>query len=239
MSVYGVALSDRRRSIFPATRLEILRTGANVRRPRGRVLDTSHEHANCYALEVMYRPIVLALIVAASWACSDPDRPSPPSDAGPDLDADRAEAARPGDGGMDADAGTLPAHCPSGALAVHYSLTPLSNPPSLDAIQLPGLHPATIIVPAGMGGASNSLRLDVCQEPAGPKLHAILLRGASFETVSRFVLDDAVTAPVEEFVATPQGMMAKVRLPPAGDGCRRARGCARGGCPRAARPGAR
>jgi hypothetical protein len=163
----------------------------------------------------MCRSIILALIIASSWACSDPDRPSPPSDAGPDPDADRPEAPRPGDGGTDGDAGTPAVHCPSGALLVHYSLTPLSNAPSLDAIQLPGLHPATIIVSAGMGGASNSLRLDVCQEPAGPKLQAILLRGASFESVSRFVLDHSVAAPVEEFVQTPQGMVAQIRLPPA------------------------
>lgn len=111
------------------------------------------------------------------------------------------------------DGGAAPALCPSGAAVVQYSLTPPASTPSLQALQLPGLHPATIIVPA-KDGMSNSMRIDLCQESGGLKLHALLLRGESVTVASRFVVDGSISAPVSDIVVVPEGRVFETRVPP-------------------------
>jgi hypothetical protein len=155
---------------------------------------------------------LFALTCNLSGACSESVPPAQEGDGGTHMDAPASEAPAPGDSGTESDAEVLPALCPSGAVLVQYSLTPLQSAPPLGALELPGLHPATIIVQAG-NGLSNSMRLDLCQESDGLRLHAILLRGEAVTLASRFVLDDSITSPATEVVEIAEGRVQEVRVP--------------------------
>jgi hypothetical protein len=155
---------------------------------------------------------LFAVTASLSAACSQSAPPSQGGDGGAQHDAPASEVPAPGDADTGGDAGAQPALCPSGAVLVQYSLTPLQSAPPLGAIALPGLHPATIIVPAGHG-LSNSMRFDLCQESDGLELHAILLRGEAVTLASRFVLDGSIASPATEVVQIAEGRVQEVRVP--------------------------
>jgi hypothetical protein len=165
----------------------------------------------------MKRPRLFGLVFAATCtvACSESRPLSPPGDGGTPQDAATADAATADAATADtptADAGGQPARCPSGASVVHHSLTPPPSTPPLGALDLPGLHPNTIIVPAE-NGVANSMRFDLCQEAGGLALHAILLRDLAQGVATRFVLDGSITAPVTAFLDIPEGRAFEVRIP--------------------------
>ena len=141
--------------------------------------------------------LVLTLAGTGPLACSDGDTPSGTPDGAP-----------PG-----GDGGSAPVPCPSGANLIQFSTTPPASTPALQAIQLPNLHPSTIIVPA-KDGSADSMRFDLCQTAGGPQLQAILLRGESVTVAARFVVDGTITAPVSDFVDIPEGKVFETRLPP-------------------------
>ena len=148
------------------------------------------------------------------WACSDSGSPSP-GDAGSGPDADASEVVPPDDGGggkSGGDGGGQTVSCPAGATLVQYSLTRPDTLPTVGMLDLPGLHPATIIVPAG-DGSSDSMRFDLCQDAGGLELHAIVLRGEAVSLASRYVLDASITSAVSNFVEIPEGRVFEIRVP--------------------------
>src|SRR5688572_5852453 len=157
----------------------------------------------------MHRAPVLSLVFAALGACSQPGAPPTTGDGGT-PDADQPETPPRDDAATGADVGATPTACPAGTVPARYSLTALQSTPPLSALELPGLHPNTIIAPAG-NGISDSMRFDLCQGAAGPTLQAILLRGSSFEAPARFVVDASVSSPVQAFVDIPEGKVIEVR----------------------------
>jgi hypothetical protein len=161
------------------------------------------------------RSTAIALLAAAfcalaGAACSDGGQPPlvPAGDAGSPDAPPRPE----GDSGTDAGPPPAPL-CPAGTTLVQRSLATPPSLPALADIDLPNLHPSSIIVPAG-SGASDSMRFDFCQGPEGTALRGILLRGNAVELASRYVIDGSITSPSDAIVDLPEGKVREIRLPP-------------------------
>lgn len=109
----------------------------------------------------------------------------------------------------------MPALCPDGSPVMSYSLTPPASTPALGAIDLPSLHPNTVIVPAKSGGRDN-LRLDLCpRQGGGVQLQALLIADEALRTPTQFVVDDSVTSPTQgELARIPEGMVFRIGVPP-------------------------
>jgi hypothetical protein len=164
--------------------------------------------------------MTIALLTAAAAACSEGGEPPPgPLDGGggdaPDADGRSPDAPpRPeGDGGTEAGppAASL---CPTGTTLIQRSLARLPSLPALADIDLPNLHPNSILVPAG-SGASDSVRFDFCQGPQGTALHGLMMRGNSFELAYSYVVDGSITSPADAIIDVPAGKVREIRLPPA------------------------
>ena len=140
------------------------------------------------------RPTLASTLLSVLIGCTGGDGPGDAGgvDGGPAGDASARDAGN-ADAGA-ADAGRVPETCPGGAALLHYSMTPVDPLPALAAIDLPHLHPATIITSAG-GGESESLRFDLCEGGEGPVLHGVLYREHSFSVPRRYVVDATVGAP--------------------------------------------
>ncbi len=158
----------------------------------------------------------------ATACASDPpsalDGGTSPRDAAPTPDSGAAapdSGAPPPDAGTTADAGTPPTTpCPDGSPMAHYAFTALTAAPALAAIDLPNLHPNTIIAVAHSEDA-HLVRLDVCPGRTGaPTLHALMAIEYAFEAPRLYLTDDTLTAQREEFITTPLGQVFEVRLPP-------------------------
>lgn len=165
----------------------------------------------------MQRLLFLPLLAAA--CASDPSG----VDAGPPRDAStapdsgiRTDAAAGADATASPDASApSTALCPDGTPMTHYSLTAIAAAPPLASIDLPNLHPNTIIAIAGSEGAHH-LRLDVCRDGAGaPTIQSMMAVEASFEAPRLYLPDPAVTAQQERFIETPLGQVFELRIPPA------------------------
>lgn len=138
-------------------------------------------------------------------------------DAGLEMDAGIGrDAGTATDGGTNPDGGDIDptGRCPEGSILHPYSLTPLANLPPLSAVELPALPPSFSVVSAGTGD-QHSVRLDVCEAGDGTMgLKSLLWLGESFETPRLYVLDESVSAPVEEVVELNFGIVVQHRLPP-------------------------